>query len=145
MCFAANTFGAGGKTRLEYSIKKFKPHLIYDRLFRPCTSTKPLRRYGYTLSWLESPLLESCTNTQWPLLRRNVCSHLLHTWQCLTSTLTSSQSLLIFFCIGLHAYWSKPEPIGFRIFCVRKTRCPTAEAKMCSVQKLLRLVQCSRF
>ena len=32
MCFAASTFGAGGKTRLESSIKKFNPHLSYDAL-----------------------------------------------------------------------------------------------------------------
>ena len=39
MCFAPSTFGAGGptKTRLESSIKKFKPHFIYVWRFRPCT------------------------------------------------------------------------------------------------------------
>ena len=30
MCFGATTLGAGAKTRLESSIKKFIPHLIYN-------------------------------------------------------------------------------------------------------------------
>ena len=35
MCLGPSILGAGGKSRLEVSIKKFKPHFIYNCLFRP--------------------------------------------------------------------------------------------------------------
>ena len=74
MCFATSTFGAGGNTRLESSIKKFQPHLIndcYDENMNdgtvPQVSHLTMRESAYERSPTWRTLSMSASSVKWTM------------------------------------------------------------------------------